>query len=153
MSAVSKAAGNSAITLLGHIPRALLAMKQRLVDVRPELTEDECDGIDAHVRGPSVNRVLRCAFARRIIEVRDTCGGSGSHDLAEIECLVARIVAGDDRTTERMASALEESSAGRAEGVEARVLVSGGRDDELDPVVFVSLVGHGMPEVSVEASG
>src|ERR1700678_1023923 len=122
-----------------------------MVDIGPELFEDEGAGVDADVQAPFACSVSEGSFSRRIVEVRDACCRSRADDFTEVEGVVACIVAGDDRATEGVSGAFPEASA--AEGVVAVVLMGDRRHDEFDEVVFTGLVDEGVPKIPAIGGG
>ncbi len=121
-------------------------VKEAMVDVGPELLEDEGSGVDADVEAPLSTDVAEGALPGGVVEAGDSGGGTGSNDFADVEDFLAGVRASDERSSESVGGAFEEAAV--AEGVEAVVLVSDGRDDEFDHVVFDGLVGGGVPEVA-----
>ena len=122
------------------------AVEEGVVDVGPELLDDEGEGVDADVEAPLVGGVAEGALADGVVEAGKAGGGSGADDFAGVEDFVAGVGTGDDGAGESVAGALEEAAA--AEGVVAVVLVGEGGADAFDEEVFAGLVDGCVPEVA-----
>jgi hypothetical protein len=73
----------------------LLLVEDGVVDVRPELPEQQRDSIDAAVESPALAGLGPGALGAWIVGVGDAGGASGADDLAEVESTPARVGASD----------------------------------------------------------
>jgi hypothetical protein len=121
-------------------------VEEEVVDVGPELLEGKDAGVDADVQAPLAERVAHGAFARRVVEVRDTGRHAGAEHFTGVEDLLAGVRTRDDDAADGVLRALDEAA--MAERVVTRVLMGNSGHDELDEVVFAGLVDGGMPEVA-----
>ena len=75
-------------------------MEEVVVDVGPELFDDEGGGINADVEAPLAAGAAEGAFARGVIEGGDPGSCAGADDFADVEGVVPVVVAGDDGAAE-----------------------------------------------------
>jgi len=111
----------------------------------------EGGGVDSDVQTPSACGVIEGSLSRWIVEVRDAGGGARADNFADVEGVMACVVAGDDGAAERVTCAFPKTSV--AERVVASVLVCDHGHDKLDEVILTGLVEIGVPEVSSVSSG
>ena len=127
-----------------------LAVEELAVDVGPELMNEEGSGIDTDIRAPSACGIAKGALGLWVVEVRDPGGSARANDFADVQGIVAGVVASNHDATHRVGCALQEASASKR--VVACVFVGDGGHDELDHVVLNGLVDEGMPEVAAVPS-
>jgi len=123
-------------------------VEEGVVDVGPELFDNEREGVNADVGGPLGAEGADGALAGGIVGGGDAAGGARADDFADVEGFVAGVVTGDDGAAESVAGALPEAAA--AEGVIAVVLVGDGGNDSFDQEILDGLICGGMPEVATE---
>ncbi len=129
-----------------RVSEGLGAVEEVMVDIGPELFDDEGGGIDTDVEAPLASGVTEGALGGGIVQIGDAGGGSGAEDFADVEDFFAGVGTCDDGATEGIAAALEEAAV--AEGVVAVVLVGDGGDDGFDEEVFAGLVYDRVPEIA-----
>ena len=81
-------------------------MEQVVVDVGPELFDDEGGGIDADVEAPLAAGIAEGALGGGVVKIGETGGGPGSDDFADVEDFLAGVGTGDDGAAEGVAAAL-----------------------------------------------
>ena len=127
--------------------RALIfLMEEFVVDVRPEFLEDVGRSVEAHVEDPTLACLGPATFLGGVVKIGDAGGSARSNDFRSVEGFVSVIGAGDGEATECVKGSLAESA--MAEGIEARILMKKGGHDEFGLVIFVHLVGEGVPIIT-----
>jgi hypothetical protein len=88
----------------------VLPMKERIVDIRPELFEDEGASIDTDIKAPFSRGVPEGTLARWIVQVGNSGCGASANDFSDVEGRGSRIGPRDNSTAEGIASAFEKAA-------------------------------------------
>jgi hypothetical protein len=127
----------------------LFPVKEGMVDVRPELSQDERRVVQGDIHQPALACFCPCALLPRIIKVRNSRSCARSDDLRCIDGFSSRVRSCNQSSGKRIGQAFHESPV--PQRVVAPILVQNGGEKEFNHIVFIRLVGKRVPIIAAMA--
>jgi hypothetical protein len=120
-------------------------VEEFVVDIGPELFEEGRSPIDGETCHPKTKGLAKGAFLAWIVKGGDACGCPGAEYFGGVEDGTAAVGSSDRDAGDSISEPL--AKAATTERVIAGILVQSCGQDELNPKIFVHVVGIGVPVI------